>query len=270
MRANLLDVMEYGLPRLTRLPIPDRVQAEPWFRESGADRILKKYAFLGSEIRAHNGKTPPAFMAWLMDEKAGMFNESKMIIGGTSGNWGMASGLIAPMFDVKGFSAVIESTVPAGKQRHLLASGAEIILAPEGVSPNEYARELVDRHPEKYHWINQYVHEGSIIGHRWSMDHIAKECDRLGITPTLFGAVTGTCSTLMAADRYLRKSEKFRGLKIFGVASMSKKEKIPGSRSPEGLNELRKLPGSFRYENVIDFPLVTSVSRRETYALNAD
>lgn len=269
MRRKLLDTMEYGLPRLRNIPIPDRVKAEGWFQESGLEKILNKATFPGAEIRAHNGKTPAAFKAWLMDEAAGKFNKDVMVIGGTSGNWGMASGLIAPMFDVKGFSAVIERSVPEGKQNHLRLSGAEIIYAPEGVPPSDYVYELVEKEPEKYHLIDQYVHEGSILGHKWSMDHIAKELVRLGKTPTMFGAVTGTCSTLMAASRYL-KAEKFPELKIFGVASMSKKEKVPGSRSPEGLDELRKLKGSFRYENAIDFPLVTSVTRQEAYDLDAD
>jgi cysteine synthase len=271
MRRNLMDVMERDLPPLMRIPIPDRIKAEPWFKESGAENILKKYAFLGAEIRAHNGKTPSAFMSWLIDENAGKFNKDVLVIGGTSGNWGMASGLIAPMFDVEGFAAVIEKSVPAGKQNHLLASGAEIIFAPDGVSPIDYMYELAEKFPERYHLINQYVHRGSVIGHKWSMDHIAREFERFDMVPTMFGAVTGTCSTIVAADRYLR-GLNFPKMKIFGVASMSKKEKVPGSRSPESLYELKKLPGSFRnmVDDVMNFPLVTSVPRAEVYRLNAD
>jgi len=281
MRENLLNVMDHDLPPLGKVPTPDRIRAEPWFRESGIEDLLrqrrfKKYAFLGSEIRAHNGKTPPAFGAWLMDEKAGKFDKDRTNIGGTSGNWGTASGLIAPIFDVAGFSAVIEKSVPVGKQHHLGLSGAGIIYSPDGVSPSDYVYELADKEPDKYHLIDQYVHPGSVIGHKWTMDHIARELVRAGDTPTMFGAVTGTCSTIMAAGRYLR-DEKFPGLKIFGVASMSEEEKIPGSRSLVGLGKLRKLKGCFRYEEVIDYPLrdgkpvlVASVPRKEVYALNAD
>ncbi len=268
MRARLLDIMEHRLPPLRTILTPDSTKEEPWFRESGIEKILKKYAFFGAEMRAHNGKSAPAFMAWLMDEKAGKFNKDIMVIGATSGNWGMASGLIAPMFDVKGFSAVIERTVPKGKQNQLIAAGAEIIYAPDGVSSIEHAQALAEKYPEQYHFINQYIHEGSVLGHKWPMDHIARELARLGETPSIFAATTGTCSTIMAAKRYLKSG--FPQMKILGVASMSNNEKVHGSRSPEGLAELKKFPGSFQYEDIVDFPLMTGITKREAYVMSAE
>jgi cysteine synthase len=268
MRASLLEVMEGTFPAVPRVTIPDSIKAEPWFNESGIGRILRLYYFPGCEMRGHNGKSPPAFMSWLMDEQAGKLNPEVTVIGGTSGNWGMASGLIAPMFNVKNFAAVIERSVPEGKQRQLRMAGAKIEFAPDGVPGTRYVYELADQHPGQYHVIDQYVHPGSIIGHRWSMNHIFREMNRLGETPSLFSAVTGTTSTLMAAGQYLKP--RYPGMKILGVASMSNKEKVPGSRSPEKLAELESLPGHFEYKKVIDFPLVTSVKKLEVYELNSE
>lgn len=265
MRDEVMDILVNRLPPLSRMPIPNSIRSERWFEQSGIEKQLRKYALPCFRMSTFNGKTPPAFKAWLMDEEAGRFENNPIVIGSTSGNWGMSAGLIAPLFSVQKFCAVIDMKTPEGKQNQLRASGADIMYAPAGVVPTDYVYQLIQ--DSQYHLIDQYIHEGSVQGHQWTMDHIARELARLNETPSLFGAVAGTCSTLMAADRYLKKTA-FPAMKIFGVASMSKEEKVPGSRSPEMLADLKRI-GGFPYEEVLDFPLVANVRKQEAYALTA-
>jgi cysteine synthase len=261
-RRRVLHLVERDLPSLRRVPIPKSVREADWFRSANIENILKVYAFPGFGMGTFSGKIFPALEAWLMDEAAGKFESNPIVIGATSGNWGKDSALIAPMFSVKGFRAVVNKSIPKGKLVHLRAHGAEVEFAPEGIPATDYVYKLAKL--PGYHLIDQYVHEGSISGHRWSMGHIAREMeDKMGSDSFIFGAVTGTTSTLMAADRYLPNAQ------LFGVASMSRKEKVPGSRSPEDLDELKRI-GGFPYQTVLDFPLITTVTRAEAYAVNVD
>ncbi|MHB8660442.1 MAG: PLP-dependent lyase/thiolase [Minisyncoccota bacterium] len=265
-RKQLFALLEQELPPLAEVPIPDAVKEASWFKDSGIQKILSVYAFVGGRMRAANGKLPAVFKAWLIDEEEGKFKNRPIVIGPTSGNWGLVSGLVASVFNVKGFKAVIGSDVPEGKRAHLQTSGAGIIVAPEGVSPIDYANKLAKK--PGYHLINQYTHRGTYEGGKWTMSHIDRELRGMKKKPSIFAAVTGTCGTLMAADLYLRKARHPK-LKIFGVAAMSKAENVPGSRYPEKLAALKKI-GGFPYEEIIELPLITSVTRDRAYALNAE
>lgn len=265
-RKQFLDLLEHGLPSLIEVPVPNAVKVAPWFKDSGIQKKLSVYAFEGGRIRAANGKLPAVFKAWLIDEKEGKFDNRPIVIGPTSGNWGLVSGFIAPLFTVAEFEAVVGSDVPEGKLTHLKSSGAKVIVAPKGMSAIEYALELGKK--PGYHLINQYTHRGTYEGGKWVMDHIRRELRRRKKKLSVFAAITGTCGTLMAADLYLRKAHQ-PTLKIFGVASMSKVEDVPGSRYPEKLAALKKI-GGFPYENIIELPLITTVTRDRAYALDAE
>ncbi len=265
MRERLLGILDHGLPPLIELPVPDTIEMESWFQKSKIKEILSVYAFEGGKIRAANGKLPAVLKTWLIEEKEGKFDNRPIVIGPTSGNWGMISGLVAPLFNVAGFQAVVGSDVPDGKLVHLKSSGAEVLVAPEGVSAITYALELSKK--SGYHLINQYTHRGTYEGGRWTMNHIVNEFHRIGNIPSVFAAVTGTCGTLVAADLYLKKEHQ-PNLKIFGVASMSKAEDIPGSRYPEKLEALKEI-GGFSYENIIELPLIAGVTKDRVFALNA-
>jgi cysteine synthase len=73
----------------------------------------------------------------------------------------------------------------------------------------------------------------------------------------------------MAADKYLRTDSTKKHIKIFGVASHSQEERVPGSRSPSDLREIERI-GGFLYQEAIDFNLVTSVLKSEAYAMNSE
>lgn len=265
MRSQVLDLVERGLPPMLLMPIPEVVKTYSWFKESEIEKILRIYALPSFRMHTFNGKLQPALGALLIDEAAGKFNEETNVLGASSANWAAQCGFLKPIFNFKDFYGVIDASVPQGKREHLEASGAKILVAPKGVASTDYVYELVQR--PNWHLIDQYVHPGSIQGHKWTMDHITREMWRINQPPSFFGAVTGTCSTLMAAKQYLQP--EFPGVKIWGVASMSEDEKVPGSRSLEGLEKLRRI-GGFRYETAIDGDLITSVSRDEAFEANAE
>jgi cysteine synthase len=269
--GSRINLLQRELPPLIRVPIPSSLRSAEWFRDAEIGNALKVYAFPAYKMGVFSGKIFPAWEAWWMDYVLGKFNDQPMVIGATSGNWGKDSALIAPIFPVRGFTAIVNRGMPEGKLRHLRASGAGIEFAPAGIPATEYAYELAQK--PGYHLIDQYVHEGSVMGHERSMGHIARQMLEKEECGFIFGAVTGTCSTLMAADWFLRPSYTAGTVKIMGVASMSKQEKVPGARSPQDLAELQKIGGfPFRkdWKNVLTFPVVSNVSRHEAFALSAD
>ncbi|HVM76751.1 MAG TPA: pyridoxal-phosphate dependent enzyme [Candidatus Paceibacterota bacterium] len=260
-----------NLPSLAEAPIPAYVRRKEWWIETPhIEERLHPIVFAGGKIDGYNGKAPAAIMPWEIDYRAGKINPDIVVGGSTSANWGLCSGLVSHVYPAKHFLAFLNpKKVPKGKQDQLLATGAKIEPVPDGAIPTEYVYEYAEKHKD-FHLIDQYVHPGSVLGHKWSMDHIARELVRMDRTPTLFGAVTGTCSTLLAAHRYLRL-EKWQGLKIFGVASKSEKDKVPGSRSRQGLEELMRLPGSFVkqvLDEVLDYDLIESIGKDFVYPLN--
>ena len=269
MRTHVLDIVEHGLPPMIPMPVPSFVRQEPWFKESHAEALVRIYALPSYKMNAFNGKLQPALKACLMDEAAGKFDPDTIVIGASSANWAMQMGLLQPIFGYKEFWAVINTkTVPKGKQDHLEASGAKIIPVPDGAIGTEYVYELAQK--PHVHLIDQYVHPGSVAGHEWTMNHVVREINRLeqGQDLSFFGAVTGTCSTVRAGKTYLPVA--FPKIKIWGVASQSKKEKVPGSRAPEDLDELKSIGGGFDYKTAIDGDLVTSVTKKEVFDLNAE
>jgi cysteine synthase len=270
IRDRVMQIVEHEMPRLVRLPVAELVRGDDWFIEAGLAKILKIYVFPAFRLGVFSGKLLPARQIWLDEEAAGAFKDRPTVISATSGNYGKDSGLIAPGFNVRDFIAVVNFGTPRGKINHLLASRATVKIAPQGVSSIEYADHLAERHG--YHGINQYTHEGSVKGHQRTMVHISNQMAHLGEPEFIFGGVAGTCSTLTAAHRYLRPLHRGK-VKVLGVASMSKREKVPGSRSPEDLAELKKIggfPHRAEWAEVLDFPLVSSVTKQEAFVLNAE
>jgi cysteine synthase len=271
-RRGILHTLEHGLPPLICMPVPASVSRESWYKESGIEKVLRIIGLPMFRMDALNGKLPSAFGTLCEEEAAGKFDDEPFVLSPTSGNFGVCGGFCADAFPIKGFGAVMDSNTSQGKQAQPKIVGAEVILAPAGVNPIEYACEL-GKQPGNF-LIHQYLHEGSIRGHRFTFAHITREMERLsgqikglGNTPSLFGAVAGTGSSLLAARRFLQ--EEYSNMKIFGVASMSDAEKVPGSRSPAGLAYLRKI-GGFPYREAIDFDLVTSVPKLRAFEMSVE
>lgn len=273
IRQRILEFVENNLPRLIPVPVPCSVKGASWFRKSGIIESVKVFAFPGFQLGVFSGKLMPALKLWLEFEEAGRFQGHPIVAGATSGNWGKDSALLSQMFSVKSFVAVVNSNTPRGKLLHLQAAGAKITIAPPGIPATEYVYEIAKKPGVVL--LDQYVQDGSIQGHRWTMRHVDREMKRLRQNGDLlgsgynFGAVTGTCSTIMAAHRYLKPITKSKYIKVFAVASMSREEKVPGSRSPEELDELEPI-GGFPYKTALDFELVRDITRRKAYEMNAE
>jgi cysteine synthase len=271
IREHDMELVQYHLPRIIRMPVPRSVREAAWFRNAHIEDLIKVYAFPAYTLPTFSGKIFAALGLLLKFERLGLLKGNPMLIGSTSGNFGKDVAFAAMGFPVRGFRAVVNYGTPEGKLIHLRASGALIKIAPEGVLATDYAIMLAERDGELL--LDQYTDEGSIEGHVYSMNHIAREMLRLDERAGfIFSAVTGTCSTLCGAKRYLPKHYP-SPVKIMGVASMSKAEKVPGSRSLEDINDLKGIGGFFyrpEWANLLDFPLVTSVTQDEAYEHNAE
>ncbi|HUC31349.1 MAG TPA: pyridoxal-phosphate dependent enzyme [Candidatus Paceibacterota bacterium] len=280
MRKHVLGIVENGLPPLKWMPIPSFVRSQPWFIESNAGENVLISALSAGDMEVGNGKLQPALKACLMDEEEGKFTPETIVVGNSSGNWAGQMALIAPIFPFKEFRPIIDTrSVPKGKIHHLEANGVrEIIEVPEGSIGTDYAYEVA-RRPHHY-LLDQYTHQGSKLGHKWTMDHIIRQLPSLirqehahryvwiGNNLSFAAAVTGTCSTVAAMDEFLRPA--FPNMEVWAVASKSNKEKVPGSRSPEKIDELKSIGGGFNYQNAIDGGLITSVTLDEAYLVNAE
>jgi cysteine synthase len=124
---------------------------------------------------------------------------------------------------------VVERSVPIDKQAQFFLAGAEIEYLKDGQTTIERAYELQKEHGGLV--IDQYKHPGSVHGHKWTMDHIAREMKSKKIRkdPTFFCAGAGTCSTLVAGYEYLKRNH-FPRLQVVGVA-VSADEQVPGCRT---------------------------------------
>jgi cysteine synthase len=281
MRKHVLDIVENGLPPLKLMPIPSFVRSQPWFIESNAKKKVMICALSAGDMEVFNGKLQPALKTCLMDEADGKFTPETIVYGNSSANWATMVSALGPMFTFKEFRPIIDRSVPKGKIDQLEANGVDlghVLWVPKGSVGTDYAYELLGT--PNFHLIDQYTHPGSISGHWWTMDHIIHDLPQfvewafknrriwIGKGLSFSAAVTGTCSTVGAMKKFLKPTSP--GMKVWGVASMSNQEKVPGSRSPEKLDELKSIGGGFDYQNVIDGNLITSVTRDEAYSLNAE
>jgi cysteine synthase len=259
-------------PEVIPIPTPMSIQNAEWFRDADIGKILRVSAFPAFQLGMFSGKLFPALGLFRAAEQKGRFDDYPMVVAATSGNFGKDAAYLASIFPACGLKAVVNHSTPLGKIHHLELFGAEVISAPEGISAISHAYQLAKL--PGHLLMDQYTEEGSIDGHYWSMRHIACEMRKVSKhSGFIFGAVMGTCSTLMGAHRYLRSFVSWGHVKIMGVASMSQKEKVPGSRSLEEIAELEKIGGfPFREEwkSVLNFPAVTSVAKDEVFSLNAD
>jgi cysteine synthase len=279
MKKHVINIVENGLPLLKWAPTPSFVKSQPW--RDAAKKVMICLLSAG-DLEILNGKLQPALKTSLMDEADGKFTPDTIYGGASSANWAAMMAAIAPIFPYRKFCPIIERSVPQGKIEQLEANGVsldDILWVPEGSVGTDYAYELAQRMPN-FLLADQYTHRGSVLGHKWTMDHVIHDLPRLqekawksshvfiGEDLSFSAAVTGTCSTVAAMDEFLRPA--FPAMKVWGVASMPGKEKVPGSRSKQKLDELKRIGGGFNYEKAIDGELIQSVTLDEAYSVNAE
>lgn len=272
MRKHHVWILRHGLPSLIEVPIPAAVREAPWFQRSKIEKKFRHVAFPAFGISGFSGKFFAARGLCEQFEAEGRFKRYSILYSPSSGNLGKDLSLVSMAYDVLGVIPVVSSTLSKGKEDHLWSAGVlDIAKAPAGMEATEYARQLVDQ--GRGLLVDQYIEKGSIEGHYYSMEHIAHQMVRLGEKAGFnFAAVTGTCSTLCGARKYL--VPKFDApVKLIGVASMSPAEKVPGARSLEEIQKLESIGGFYyrpEWKNLLDFPVVQSVTCEEAFERNAE
>jgi cysteine synthase len=253
-------------PRFIELEPPLYVRQADWFLDSHLEGRTRTLIFAGWERDVYSGKLGPVDAMFRWHEERGDFLSEPYVVIGTSGNAGKDAALVAQGYSVRGVIAIVNHGTLRGKLRHLEASGAMYVEAPEGVQSTDYMYEYAEKHGHVL--MNQYTNRAAIEGHRLTMKHFFAEGVLRGTTKFDIGGVTGTCSVVMAAHQ-LKEENVHCDARVFGVAS-KEGEKIPGSRTLKDLKQLERLPGHFPYKTALDFDLVTNISMDRVYSLNAE
>jgi cysteine synthase B len=141
-------------------------------------------------------------------EKEGKLTKDKIILEPTSGNTGIAIGMIGA---AKGYrvTLIMPDCVSIEKQRILEAYGAEIILT-QGCDGTDgainKAHQLLKERPEKYFMPNQFENEGNVLSHYETtgpeiFNQTHEQVD-------VFVAGMGTTGTLMGVGEYLKEKKQ--------------------------------------------------------------
>lgn len=150
-------------------------------------------------------KDRPALAMIRAGEESGALRPGKAILEATSGNTGIAFGMIGA---ARGYPVTICLPSNASPQRKQILRnfGVEIIetdplLSTDGAQ--SIARELFERHPDKYFYPDQYNNEANWRAH---YDGTAREIwSQVRGRITHFVAGLGTSGTFMGATRRLRE-----------------------------------------------------------------
>ncbi len=168
----------------------------------------------------------PAFQLLLDAEKEGILTPETTLLVPSSGNTLVNIAYFKPAFHFKKVVGILEKNVSSGKKAQALLPGAGIEYpAKEGQSTIERAYELQEEGGGVV--LDQYKRKGSVTGHRYTMNSIARDMKERKEPPSFLCAAAGTCSTLVAGE-YLK--ENFPKLQVIGVGCSSEEEKVPGAR----------------------------------------
>ncbi len=235
------------------------------------------WAFEGNRIEKCSAKLPSVVANFKEFERRGVFATRPTLIIPSSGNFLKDAGAVAKGYDVEAVLGVLPASISAGKLKQVEAVGVTPMVTPKGMSTVEYAYQLESEGPNRK-VMNQYIEDATIVGQGRLVEHVGAESKRLGWhdEDVLVGAVTGTCGTVTAIHRY-RSQVATGSVKVFAVASHDNREnKVPASRAVQDFEELRDMHGErgfmFRDEwnDVLDFPIVTNVSKGQAFAMNAE
>lgn len=250
--------METTYTPIEAIRVPANVASAPWFKKARLGRILRPYALLTFRFQGLSGKVAAAFRILLEEEAAGHLGEAITVVAATSGNFGFAMAMLLlsyrKLFNVAGFIATVESTTSKGKIAHLRRSGADVRIAPAGTTAIELAEQIGTR--PNHLIINQYTHGGNRRAQRWPAMKIYR---RFKDSLSVFVAAVGSTATIVGIKDVLEPLVP--GMKFVGVASLNKKQKVPGSRPEEDLDVTE-----FGYKEALAYyHLVTSVTKLEAF-----
>ena len=149
-------------------------------------------------------------------EKDGLLTKDKIVLEPTSGNTGIGLALVCR---VKGYDCVfvMPETMTMERRQILITLGAKIILTQGAKGMNgaeDYARELAEKHPNKYFMPNQFDNKNNMLAHyETTAEEIWKDT-RGDITH--FVAGLGTSGTAVGVSKKLREYKP--DVKIIAVA----------------------------------------------------
>lgn len=195
-------------------------------------------------------------------EKEGLLTKEKTVIEPTSGNTGIGLALVCR---VEGYDCVLvmPETMTLEKRQILIALGAKIILTDgkKGMDGAEdYAKELVEKYPEKFYMPNQFDNKYNVLAH---YETTAEEIWRdTGGKVTHFVVGLGTSGTAVGVSKRLKEYNS--NVKIIGVA--------PDPSTPiQGLKnyDIQYVPWIWEPERVDEVHYVTLKDAEESARLLA-
>jgi len=147
------------------------------------------------------------------------------------------------------------------------------IRTPAGMSGVKYAYQLAAEGPNRI-VMCQYIEDATIQGYEPAMGHVAAEMKRLG-----FGDEDIAIGAWWGREQRLPQCVVIspicqRKVNVFAVASHSKEQKVPASRSRADFEELRDIAGQpgfmFRpeWDGVLTYPLIETVTLEEAREMN--
>ncbi|HUB07011.1 MAG TPA: cysteine synthase family protein [Myxococcales bacterium] len=150
-------------------------------------------------------KDRPALQMVLDAQAAGKLSAGKKILDSTSGNTGVAYAWIGAALGVP-VTLVMPENVSQARKQITRAYGAELIFSDplEGSDGAiRLARQLVERHPDRYVYLDQYGNESNPKAHYLGTGREIWEATAGRVTH--FVAGIGTSGTLMGTGQRLRK-----------------------------------------------------------------
>ncbi len=160
-------------------------------------------------------KDRPAYRMIQEGLKSGKLTRERTVIDSTSGNTGVAYAMIGAALNLS-VELVMPENVSRQRKQIVTAFGAKITYS----SPYEgsdgairLCRKIIQEHPEKYFWPDQYNNEFNPRAH---YDTTGVEIwNQTGGTVTHFVATMGTSGTVMGTGRRLKDYR--RGIQVIGV-----------------------------------------------------
>ncbi len=176
---------------------------------------IEIYAKLESFNPGGSVKDRPALSMFLTALKEGVIGEGKVVIDATSGNTGIALAMVGSALGIP-----VELAMPANvseeRKRIIQAYGARVYLTDplEGTDGAIlFVRDLVEKNPEKYVYLDQYNNPANWKAHFYSTGiEIWKQT---GGRVTHFVAGIGTGGTIMGTGRRLKVYNQ--NIQIIGV-----------------------------------------------------
>ncbi len=270
------DYIIRNLPWLTSLEIPSSIYCQPWARKANLEQNMNIWLLEYYRIDKFSGKMPAALGCCEDLFRRGLLQSNPDIYVPSSGNFVKDFAGILKGYCSSKVYGVLPASIHETKIKQIESAGVICIRTPAGMSGVKYAYQLAAEGPNRI-VMCQYIEDATIQGYEPAMKHVAAEMERLGFgdKDVLIGGVVGTGATVTAMRRYLPRFVS-GNVEVFAVASHSKKEKVPASRSREDFEELRDISGQpgfmFRpeWDGVLSYPLIETVMLEEAREMNRE